>query len=127
MPAMLLVDRHADAEGVQCLPQYRKSGRISRVEVRREAVQKKIRCARRLRGRRSGHRGACYLQHTTAEGHLTGEHSGRQCLQVRLPGKVDIDWLEPDCSLQQQGRSITAPVCDERELGPYQIDTRLLK
>src|SRR5258705_14014237 len=98
MPAMFLVDRHADAEGVQCLPQYRQSGRISRVEVRREAVQKKIGCARSLR-RWSGHGGACHLQHTTAEGHITGEHSGRQCLQVRLPGKVDIDWLEPGCGL----------------------------
>ena len=48
--AQLLVDRHADAEDVQRPPQYRQSGRISPVEVRCEAFQKKVGGARGCRG-----------------------------------------------------------------------------
>ena len=95
MPAKFLVDRHADAEDVQRPPQYRQSGRISPVEVRGEAIEKKIGCARSLRRCRSGHGGARYFHHIRAEGHATGEHSRRQGLQVGRPGKVDVDWLEP--------------------------------
>jgi DNA-binding CsgD family transcriptional regulator len=38
-----------------------------------------------------------------------------------------VNWLEPARGLQQQGRSITAPIRQQRELGPNQIETGLLK
>ena len=40
--AQLLVDRHVDAEDVQCPPQYRQSGLISLVEVGRQAFNEKV-------------------------------------------------------------------------------------
>src|ERR1700761_6617485 len=42
MAAQLLVDRHANTEGVQCLPQCRQARLISPVEVRCETLQQKV-------------------------------------------------------------------------------------
>ena len=92
-----------------------------------QAIQKKIGCAWRVRRRRCGRGGARHLQHAPAEGEAAGIVSRRQCLQVGRPGKLCVDRLEPAGGLQQQGRGLAAPIREERELSPNQIDTGLLK
>ncbi len=107
--AQLLVDRHADAEDVQCPAQYRQSGLISLVEVRCQAFQEKVGGTRCVPRRRCGPGGVRHLLHTTAEGQATGQDRGRKCLQIGSPGQVGVDWLQPPRGFQQQGRRITAP------------------
>ncbi len=50
-----------------------------------------------------------------------------QRLQVGRPGEIRVDRLEPFGGLQQQGRSVTAPIRDEREVGRKQVDSSLLQ
>ena len=49
---------------------------------------------------------------------MTGEHRGRQCLQVGRPGKVGVDWLEPLAAFSSKdGASLPRFVTNAR-LGP---------
>ena len=95
-------------------------------------------CATRPSRRRSGAREGCegrgafrgrtrHLQHTPTEGEATGKVARRQGLQVGRARQLWVDRLEPAGGLQQHGRGLTAPIREERELSPHQLDASLLK
>src|SRR6185312_4456760 len=126
IPAQLLLYRYISFEQVQRFVQKGQSCGIPPGEVRHQAIQKKIGCARSACRRRRGLDIAGHFQHTAPESQATGKHGGGQCLQVGRSGKVRVDRLEPLGGLQQQGRSVTAPIRDEREVGRKQVNSSLL-
>jgi len=67
------------------------------------------------------------LPRLATDGKGVCEVTGGKGLQIRRAGQLRVDRLQPSCGLQQQRRSLAAPVREERELSLHEFDAGLLK